>query len=528
MVSNTFARLSQRFSINSKISSKKEVRNAAQLLPSPSIKMILQKPIDDRTHSSGSSPVDKHGSHGAKPRIRRNSEGPAPRHQLPMSPMGKGSKSDQISWRTLSTPAKVRPRSPDQRMQLVISKIEWLRHENEKLRRDVERSVSGLQKAKNKNETLRQELRSLLLDEIVEYTELYPAVPRLKSPSTYPAPSIISIISSPEVNSASFDMSTHVFVPPSDEGESVAPSRCKVTLNGCLAKTRASEVLKGMRVSDKDEGADSYPSPVVVKMISKQNMVSVSRLKSLENEIRVLEHLTKQSTAVDYYGCWSTDSHVCLLMEHFGKDLFELSTPYETGLPELGLLQIAAGITQGLDVLHSDGISHCDIKPENILVDGEGTEDKPFRVKLSDFGVSIFDAEIPDGKTDRMCGSPGFFPPQVVREGGFSPKCGDVWSMGALLLEGLIGRNSFNQLWMVAYHDLSFSKHSPEAFQQVLCKFECAIENALKACVGKNAVLIQLILGVLKTEEKERSTSAYLVKLLSADTRPLVGSAGSE
>lgn len=213
-------------------------------------------------------------------------------------------------------------------------------------------------------------------------------------------------------------------------------------------------------------------------------------------------------------------------MEHFGKDLFELSSPYESGLPELGLLQIAAGLAHGLNALHSVGISHCDIKPENILVDGEGTQDKPFRVKLSDFGISIFDDELPDGTTDRMCGSPGFFPPQVVQQGGFSPKCADLWSMGALVLEGLIGRKSFNQVWMVAYHDLNFSKHSPQAFEDVvLRKFRLAVEGAAQACVGKNTILSQLIAGLLQIEEKERSTSAYLVELLSADASPLGGRA---
>jgi len=45
-------------------------------------------------------------------------------------------------------------------------------------------------------------------------------------------------------------------------------------------------------------------------------------------------------------------------------------------------------ILQGLAYLHSRQIIHCDIKPENILVDTHGT------VKLADFGLSVKKSEL--------------------------------------------------------------------------------------------------------------------------------------
>ncbi|MBS0622793.1 MAG: protein kinase [Verrucomicrobia bacterium] len=52
--------------------------------------------------------------------------------------------------------------------------------------------------------------------------------------------------------------------------------------------------------------------------------------------------------------------------------------------PWLERLQISSDVAEGLSYLHSQGILHCDIKSDNILLDGEG------RAKIADFGTVQF------------------------------------------------------------------------------------------------------------------------------------------
>ncbi|KAI5863260.1 Pkinase-domain-containing protein [Durotheca rogersii] len=83
----------------------------------------------------------------------------------------------------------------------------------------------------------------------------------------------------------------------------------------------------------------------------------------------------------------------------------------------------------GIEYLHSQGVVHRDIKPDNLLL----TEDDV--LKIVDFGVSeMFDK--PDRMmTSKSAGSPAFLPPELcqAKHGDVSGKAADVWSMGVSL-----------------------------------------------------------------------------------------------
>ena len=58
-----------------------------------------------------------------------------------------------------------------------------------------------------------------------------------------------------------------------------------------------------------------------------------------------------------------------------------------------------------LEYLHQNKIIHRDVKPENILVAGDG------HIKLTDFGFS----KIFNDKTYTICGTPEYMAPEILQ-----------------------------------------------------------------------------------------------------------------
>uniref|UniRef100_A0A0E0KRU5 non-specific serine/threonine protein kinase n=1 Tax=Oryza punctata TaxID=4537 RepID=A0A0E0KRU5_ORYPU len=94
-------------------------------------------------------------------------------------------------------------------------------------------------------------------------------------------------------------------------------------------------------------------------------------------------------------------------------------------------VDIAHGLARGLLYLHEEcgkQIIHCDIKPENILLDDN------FVAKISDFGLAkLLKAEQTQTSTG-IRGTRGYFAPEWFKNMGISSKV-DVYSFGVVLLE---------------------------------------------------------------------------------------------
>src|SRR5207302_10043482 len=99
-------------------------------------------------------------------------------------------------------------------------------------------------------------------------------------------------------------------------------------------------------------------------------------------------------------------------------------------------LDLAAQLGRGLDALHERGVVHRDVKPSNVLLDGEGT------AALTDFGL----ARGPDSTRltaeGQLLGTPHYLAPELI-EGREASRESDVYALGCVLYECLAGEPPF-------------------------------------------------------------------------------------
>jgi len=225
-----------------------------------------------------------------------------------------------------------------------------------------------------------------------------------------------------------------------------------------LSRDTESNELMAVKVMDLRRFEEEYNSEVNIMKTLSQNGISVQYISS------------EVDRDIDTGYIYMNYVPFPTLSEYLEKLMY--------GLNEQQAMLVLYNLVRVVEEIHLCGIAHKDLKPENIFVDPGS-----FRVCVIDFGLS----SMIDGRGDKkFCGSPLYMAPEMLQKEPYDPVQSDIWSIGVILYEMLLGSNP----WAHA--------ENLEDLIDLLYRIE------FPAFLTKNAV--NLLSGMLRMEPEKRFT----------------------
>lgn len=181
--------------------------------------------------------------------------------------------------------------------------------------------------------------------------------------------------------------------------------------------------------------------------------------KQAHIELRILQAVRKrdprnQSRVIGFLDAFTFRNHMCLVFPLYSWNLYEvLRANSLKGLPEPLVFAFSKQLLSAMHFLKSAGIMHCDIKPENILLEVEphrivdkrkaapslnilanGSVLSSAKIRLADLGSACFEGE----QVHTYIQSRFYRAPEVIL-GASTGLESDMWSCGCVIAELMLG-----------------------------------------------------------------------------------------
>lgn len=176
---------------------------------------------------------------------------------------------------------------------------------------------------------------------------------------------------------------------------------------------------------------------VAVKILHPHLSSSTRNRRRFAREARAIEHL-RHPNILEIFDYSGEDSEECYIVTEFVNGWTLSEVLQRAGrVPSEVAARIGGDIARALACAHEAGILHRDVKPENVMIRGDGV------VKLMDFGIARFLDESHVTMTGALVGSPAYMSPEQAKEADLDARS-DLFSLGTLLFHLVTGHLPFS------------------------------------------------------------------------------------
>ncbi len=185
---------------------------------------------------------------------------------------------------------------------------------------------------------------------------------------------------------------------------------------------------------------------VAIKTLARQRYRELNMVYPPQ-ELRLLERVRHPNLVRMLDTIWDGDNIYMVMELISGGEFFEFCVA-AGALTEPQAQGFWRQLVSGVDYLHRGGISHRDIKLENLVLDSN------YNLKLVDFGfaTSFYNGE----KLKVFCGSPDYAAPELVGMTEYEGPKVDLWAMGVCLYIMLTGYIPFSSPASILSYKLQF------------------------------------------------------------------------
>jgi serine/threonine protein kinase len=167
------------------------------------------------------------------------------------------------------------------------------------------------------------------------------------------------------------------------------------------------------------------------QFVAIKSCLNRKKLESCLNELRITKELSHYNVVETFGHIYDGKYHYSII-EYIEGGVSQKSS-FARPLKLTSIQKFTRDVLLGLEYIHSKGIIHCDLKPENIMISRDG------RAKIVDFGSASFkDSQV--GK-----GTYAFYSPELI-SGQKASTSMDVWSLGITVYLWVTGVLPFKSL----------------------------------------------------------------------------------
>ena len=240
---------------------------------------------------------------------------------------------------------------------------------------------------------------------------------------------------------------------------------------------------------------------VAAKVLAERYAEDQSVRRRFTREALAAARLSGEPNTVTIFDVGEWNERPFIVMEHLSGGSLDDGIAREGAQPVERVLRWLEQAAAALDHAHANGVVHRDVKPANLLLDGDGN------VHMADFGIASAAGMDSLTATGTILGTAGYLSPEQAR-GGRATSASDLYSLGVVAFELLTGTRPYERDSMTAEAAAHVNEPVPSAAARKV-GLPRALDLVFQKAMAK------------RPQDRYRSASEFVSALRSAFEEPI-------